>query len=253
MLVVDLNADVGEWDLKDAGDIGDAALMPFITSANVACGVHAGNAQVMAATVALAARNGVSVGAHPGLDDREHFGRREVQVATAAVTTLVTDQLDVLAQIARQQGIHLRHVKPHGALYNMAARDIAIATAIAEAVARFDGSLTLVGLSGSELIRAGHAAGLKTLAEAFADRGYRPDGSLVPRSAPGAVLENAGAVADRAVSMVRDRRVVAVDGTIVPVHVDTICVHGDTAEAGTLARGIRTALDAAGVIVRAPR
>ena len=181
MVVVDLNADVGEGDV---GETADAALMPFITSANIACGVHAGNAEVMAATVRLAARSGVAVGAHPGLDDREHFGRRELQISAEAVATLVTDQVEALAHVARQQGVRLRHVKPHGALYNMAARDIDIARAIAEAVARLDPSLTLVGLSGSELIRAGNAAALRTCSEAFADRGYRTDGFLVPRSAP---------------------------------------------------------------------
>ena len=248
MVVVDLNADVGEGDVEDAAD---AALMPFITSANIACGVHAGNAEVMAATVTLAARSGVAVGAHPGLDDREHFGRREFQISREAVAALVTDQVEALAHVARQQGIRLRHVKPHGALYNMAARDIGVARAIADAIARLDASLTLVGLSGSELIRAGDAAALKTCAEAFADRGYRADGSLVPRSAPGALLENADTVADRAVSMVREQRVVAVDGTIVPVRVDTICVHGDTAGAAVLARRIRAELEAAGVNVRA--
>ena len=248
MLVVDLNADVGEADVEDAAD---AALMPFITSANIACGVHAGNAEVMAATVTLAARSGVSVGAHPGLDDREHFGRRELKLSRSAVMRLVTDQVDALGRVARQQSVRLRHVKPHGALYNMAARDIGIATAIAEAVARFDASLILVGLSGSELIRAGDAAGLKTLSEAFADRGYRSDGALVPRSASGALLDDADAVAERAVSMVCEQQVVAVDGTIVPIKVDTICVHGDTAGAAALARRTRAALEAAGVHVRA--
>jgi 5-oxoprolinase (ATP-hydrolysing) subunit A len=248
MPVVDLNADVGEGEDPTAID---SALMRFITSANIACGVHAGDAEVMIATVALAARNHVALGAHPSLDDREHFGRRELPVTPDAVRTLVTDQVTRLADIARQHGARLRHVKPHGALYNMAARDPQIAAAVTEAVARVDGSLILVGLSGSQLIVAGDAAGLKTASEGFADRGYLSDGSLAPRSGTGGVLHNADTVAERAVAMVLHQRVVAIDGAIVPAKVDTICIHGDTPGAATLARRVREALEAAGVHVSA--
>ena len=248
MLVVDLNADVGEWDSVDEVD---ASMMPFITSASIACGVHGGNAEVMAATVALAIRRAVRIGAHPGFADRDHFGRRELPHDSETIRNLVIDQVRALADIARQQGSRVRYVKPHGALYNMAARDSQMASAVAEAVADVDASLTLVGLSGSELIRAGDAAGLKTASEAFADRGYQADGSLAPRDIAGAVLSDPDAVAKRAVAMVLQQRIVALDGTVVPVKADTICIHGDTAGAATLAQRVRAALEAAGVNVSA--
>jgi UPF0271 protein len=227
--------------------------MPYITSANVACGVHAGNVAVMAQTVALACDHGVAVGAHPGLNDRANFGRRELLVRTDEVRELITSQVGALAEIAARLGAQVRHVKPHGALYNMAARDISIATAIAGAVADIDRSLTLVGLGGSALIIAGRAAGLQTASEAFADRAYLANGFLDSRSAPGAVLHDADAVAARAVAMVREQRVVAVDGTTLPVSVDTICIHSDTPGAATLAQHVRAALERAGVRISARR
>ena len=250
MIVVDLNADVGEWDSTDAGDV---ALMPFITSANVACGVHAGNPEVMATTVAIAARHGVAVGAHPSLDDRVSFGRRELPVTDVEIRELLTVQVGKLVEIAAHQLVRLRHVKPHGALYNMAARDRRVADAIAGAVAEIDRSLVLVGLAGSELIAAGQNAGLMTASEAFADRGYLADGSLAPRSTPDAVLTDPKMVAARAVALVRDRQVIAIDGTRVPVAVETICIHSDTPGAAMLASGVRTALQDAGVEVSARR
>jgi 5-oxoprolinase (ATP-hydrolysing) subunit A len=248
--VVDLNADVGEWD---TGDSRDAGLMSWITSANVACGVHAGNAEVMESTVKLAARYGVAVGAHPSLNDRESFGRREQPVTDSEIAELITVQVATLARIAAQQFVRLRHVKPHGALYNMAARSRRIAAAIAAAVAAIDRSLVLVGLAGSELIAAGHDARLVTASEGFADRGYLADGSLAPRSMPGAVITAPDVVAARAVALVCDGRVVAMDGTSVPVAVDTICLHGDTPGAAALAQRVRAALHDAGVQVSAPR
>jgi UPF0271 protein len=250
MYVVDLNADVGEWELDGSSD---AALMPFISSVNVACGVHAGNDEVMAATVDLAARHGLTVGAHPSLNDREGFGRVERPVSSAAVESLITDQVSALAQIAARHSVRLRHVKPHGALYNMAARDRRVADAIAAAVARIDASLAVIGLAGSELIAAARHAGLAAASEGFADRGYRDDGSLVPRSAAGAVVTDPAVVASRAVMMVTERRVVAINGTSLPLQVETICVHGDTPGAPVLARGLRMALEAAGVRVSARR
>ena len=248
MLVVDLNADVGEWEEQEAGD---AALMPFITSANVACGVHAGNAEVMAATVTLAAQNGVVVGAHPSLNDRSNFGRRELQVSLDEVRALVRTQVRALAEVAVRLRVQIRHVKPHGALYNMAARDARVASAIAQAVAEVDRSLILVGLSGSELITAGKREGLSTASEAFADRAYLANGFLNSRSAIGAVLHDPDVVAARAVAMVRDQRVMAIDGTPVPVTVETICIHGDTPGAAVIAQRVRSALELAGVRVSA--
>lgn len=243
---VDLNADVGEG----AGD--DAALMRALSSANIACGYHAGNSAVMRNVVGFAVRHGVAVGAHPGFADRKGFGRRELQIAPAEVEGLVSRQIEALAEVATSRGVRIRHVKPHGALYNMAARDRALADAIARATASFDRSLVLFGLAGSRLIDAGRDAGLRTAAEVFADRGYRTDGSLVPRSEPGAVLEDPDLVVRRAVAMVREGCVVAVDGSIVPLDVDTICVHGDTPGAVGLALRLRDALIAEGVEIAPP-
>jgi len=248
MLVVDLNADVGEWEEQGSED---AALMPFITSANVACGVHAGSAEVMEITVALAARNGVAVGAHPSLDDRTNFGRRELRVSADEVRTLITTQVEALATVAARLGVQLRHVKAHGALYNMAARDAQVASAIAQAVADVDPTLIVVGLAGSALITAGRSKGLITASEAFADRAYLASGFLDSRSAPGAVLHDPETIAARAVAMVRDQRVIATDGTPVPVPVETICIHGDSPGAATIAKRVRSALEFAGVHVSA--
>lgn len=227
--------------------------MTVISSANVACGVHAGNEASMAATVELAAAHGVAVGAHPSLDDREHFGRRELSVSAADVFTLISTQVAALVRIAAGRNVQLRHVKPHGALYNMAARDRQLADAVASAVIAANPTLVLFGLAGSELLAAGARAGLRTASEVFADRAYRADGSLAPRSLDGAVLTDAEVVADRAVAMVRDQRVTALDGAIVRLSAETICVHGDTPGAAALARRVRGALEAAGIQVSARR
>ena len=250
MLVVDLNADLGE---REQQDTRDTALMPYITSANIACGAHAGNVEVMHATVAAAVKNDVRIGAHPGLADRATFGRREVAISPDEVRSLIADQVGLLASIAAQHGASVHHVKPHGALYNMAARDLGLATAVAHAVADIDDSLVLVGLAGSTLITAARTAGLRAAEEGFADRAYCSDGSLAPRGGAAAVLSDADTVATRAVAMVRHRRVLALDGTIVPISVDTICIHGDTPGAVTLAQHVRAALERAGVRVTALR
>jgi UPF0271 protein len=248
---VDLNCDMGEsfgaWTLGD-----DAAIMASITSASIACGLHAGDSTVMRRTVRLAQESGVSIGAHPGLPDLAGFGRREITVTPEEVRDLVLYQVGALAAFARAEGRQLRHVKPHGALYNMAARDRALADAIAEAVRSFDPALVLFGLAGSALIAAGESAGLRVASEVFADRAYEPDGSLAPRSRPGAVIHDPAAVAARAVAMVRDGVVHATDGSRVRVRADTICVHGDTPGAAGLARTVRRALEAAGILVLPP-
>jgi len=224
---IDLNADVGE----ECGQ--DAALMRCITSANVACGVHAGNVETMRETVLLAAEHGVAVGAHPSFPDREHFGRREMQLPSAEIVDLVVRQIEALAGIASNEGIRLHHVKPHGALYNVAVLDRRVADAIARGVASVDRSLVLVGLPRSELLAAAQAAGLRAAGEAFADRAYRGDGTLVPRTEPGAVIHDAEEVLGRIVSLAERP------------DVDTICVHGDTPGAAELAWKIRAALQAA--------
>ena len=245
---VDLNADIGEFSsIHDAER--DRRLLRTITSGNIACGFHAGDPNVMRHTIQQAARAGVAVGAHPSFRDVEGFGRREMRLEGEEITELVVHQVAELAAIARAEGVALRHVKPHGALYNMGARDKDIAEAIASAVASLDATLRLVGLPGSQLLSAGMRMGLPVAAEGFADRSYEADGSLTPRHIAGAVLTESAPVAERAVRMVRDGRVVARDGTTLSLKVDTICVHGDTPGAAELAEAVRAGLEAAGVTV----
>ena len=245
---IDLNSDLGEsfgpWPMGQ-----DAALMESITSANVACGFHAGDPGAMRHTIALAKDRGVAIGAHPGFPDLVGFGRREIKATPAEVHDFVLYQVAALAGMAHAQGVRLQHVKAHGALYNMACKDRALAEAIARAVAAFDRSLVLFGLPGSELLNAGAALGVRVAAEAFADRAYDPDGSLTPRSKPGSVIHDVGMVVERAVRMVTRKEVVAVDGSIVAVQADTICLHGDTAGAADLARAVRAGLEQGGVRV----
>ena len=248
---IDLNGDVGESLQGGTAATPDSRLVPHLTSANVACGFHAGNAAVMRDTVALALEHGVAVGAHPSFPDPEGFGRRELQFSPADVEDFVAYQVDILAAIAAAQGVRLQHVKPHGALFNMAARDAALADAIARATKAADPGLILFGLPGSQLIEAGKRAGLRTAAEGFADRAYLPDGTLVPRQQAGAVIVDADAVIPRVIRMARDHLVEAIDGSTVHLVVDTICVHGDTPGAAELAGRIRGALADAGVDVKA--
>jgi 5-oxoprolinase (ATP-hydrolysing) subunit A len=247
---VDLNSDLGEsfgpWQMGQ-----DEALMSSITSANVACGFHAGDPSVMRQTIALAKQHGVAVGAHPGFPDLIGFGRREIQASPREVEDYVLYQISALAGMAATQSVRLQHVKAHGALYNQACRDASLAEAIARAVAAFDSSLILLGLPGSALLRAGQQAGLRVAAEVFADRAYDADGSLTSRRKPGAVLHDAAQVVDRAVRMVRDRQVIAIDGSAVRLDVDTICLHGDTPGSAELARHIKQGLIEAGIRVGA--
>jgi UPF0271 protein len=205
----------------------------------------------MRATVALARQHGVAVGAHPGFPDLVGFGRRDLHVTPREAEDFVTYQIGALWAIAATQGVRLQHVKPHGALFNMAVRDAALADAIARATAAVDRTLILFGLPGSELIAAGRRAGLRTAAEVFADRAYEPDGTLVSRRKPGAVIHDGAAVVERVVRMAQERTVRAVDGSAVRLELETICVHGDTPGAADLAARIRAALAAAGVEVKA--
>ena len=247
---VDLNADIGEFSsIHEAGN--DQRLLRTITSGNIACGFHAGNQDVMRHTIRLAAQAGVAIGAHPSFGDVEGFGRREMRLEREEITDLVMRQVAELAAIAKAERVSLHHVKPHGALYNMGARDKHIAEAIASAVVSIDAGLRLVGLPGSQLLSAGIRMGLSVAAEGFADRSYEPDGSLTPRHIAGAVLTESAPVVERAVRMVCDGRVVARDGSTVPLNVDTICVHGDTPGAAELAEAVRAALEHAGVTVAA--
>jgi UPF0271 protein len=245
---IDINCDMGEsfgpWEMG-----ADAAVMPHITSANIACGAHAGDPGVMRRTVRLARAAAVAVGAHPGFADLQGFGRREMTMDPSEVEDSLIAQIGALAAIAKAEGGALQHVKAHGALYNMAARDRALADAIARAIKAFDPSLIMFGLPNSPMIDAARAAGLRAAAEGFADRAYQADGSLTPRSRPGAVIHDAEAVVARAVRMARDGIVLTPDGTEVALRVDTICVHGDTPGAPELTRRIRAALQAAGATV----
>ncbi len=233
---VDLNADLGE------GAGCDAQIMAYVTSANIACGGHAGDEASMRASVALARENGVRVGAHPGYADRANFGRVELGLSADEVYRLVFSQVSALKAICDEEGVPLVHVKPHGALYNRAARDEECAEAIARAVADVDPGLALVGLAGSSLTQAGARAGLAVLGEFFADRGYMPNGTLVPRTRPDALIHDADEALARTLTAVRDGVVTAVDGTPVPVRADTVCLHGDNPEALDFARRLSAAL-----------
>nr|WP_295866652.1 5-oxoprolinase subunit PxpA [uncultured Chitinophaga sp.] len=236
MHYIDLNCDMGE------GLDNDAAIMPFISSANIACGYHAGDTDTMKKTVSLAAAHNVAVGAHPGFADLENFGRSEQQLSDAALYDLVSTQVYALQIICRAQGVLLHHVKPHGALYNMAARTPAMATVIAKAVKDADSRLKLFGLSNSALISAAAAAGLKPVSEVFADRTYQDDGSLTPRSQPSAMIENETLAIRQVLQMVTRQEVTAVSGKTIPLKAETICIHGDGPHALEYARAIHAAL-----------
>lgn len=247
---VDLNCDMGES--FGAYRIGaDDAVFPFITSANVACGFHGGDPAVMHTTIAQARDRGVAVGAHPGLPDLIGFGRRTMDVTPAEAYDMVVYQVGALAAFACVAGVTLQHVKAHGALYNMAAARADLAAAIARAVHDVDDGLVLFGLPGSHLVSEGDAVGLRTASEAFADRNYMPDGSLVSRRRTDAYVHDVAAAVDRAVRMVRDDMVQAVDGKDIAIKADTICIHGDGPHAAELARALRAGFERAGVAVRA--
>jgi len=250
MATVDLNCDMGES--FGAYSIGaDAEVMPYITSANIACGFHGGDPSVMRETVRLAMEHGVAVGAHPGLPDLVGFGRRTMDVSAQDAYDMIVYQLGAMMATAAALGARVAHVKAHGALYNMAAAKAPLADAIARAVHDVDESLVLFGLAGSHIIAAGEKLGLRTASEVFADRNYMPDGSLVPRSRPDAMVESAEVAVRRAVEMVQRGRVTSVEGQELSLRADTICLHGDGAHAGDFARALRAGLEAAGVTVRA--
>jgi UPF0271 protein len=247
---VDLNCDMGES--FGAYTIGaDAAVMRYITSANIACGFHGGDPSVMRETVQLAAKHGVGIGTHPGLPDLAGFGRRAMAVSAQDAYDMVVYQLGALMAVATANGVRVAHLKPHGALYNMAAADAKLADAVARAVRDVDAKLVLFGLAGSHLIAAGEALGLHCASEVFADRNYMPDGSLVPRSRADAMVEDASVAVDRAIRMVKEGQIATVDGASVSVRADTICIHGDGAHAGEFARALRQGLEAAGIEIHA--
>lgn len=241
MRSIDFNCDLGEG----CGD--DAAILPHVSSANIACGGHAGSDATMRATLRLCRQHGVAAGAHPGYDDPEHFGRRVLPLSRTELHALMQAQMARLSSIAQQEDVRLTHVKPHGALYNLAADDREVADAIVDAVAAFDASLTVFGLSGSALTASAEAAGLRTAHEVFAERGYTAAGRLVPRGQAGAVIESLEQSIAQVHGLVVGGSVVANDGQRIALRADTLCLHGDRADAAAFARAVREALEADGI------
>lgn len=245
MVKIDLNADLGE------GGSADAQLMMLVSSVNIACGFHAGDAQTMLESVRNAIKNGVAIGAHPSFPDRGNFGRTAMDLPPETVYAQVLYQIGALEAMVRAENGIMRHVKPHGMLYNQAAKAPALADAIARAVRDSNPQLILVGLAGSELIRAGKRLGLTTRQEVFADRGYQPDGSLVPRTQAGALITDEGKALAQTLEMVCAGKVTAVDGTAAKVQADTVCLHGDGEHALQFARRLRAAFSEEGILVSA--
>lgn len=243
-MIIDLNADVGE------GVATDADLLSVITSANIACGAHAGDDALIRRTVRLAIAHGVGIGAHPSFPDREGFGRRVLAMSPVDVTRTAEAQINVLVAAARDAGARLQHVKPHGALYNLSASDPTYAAAIGEAVRRVDPGLIVVALAGSAMVQVLRTMGLRVAREAFIDRGYTASGTLIPRDQMGALVTDVDDAAARAVRLVQERVVRSIRGIDVRVEADTLCVHGDTPNAVGLAQAARQALEAAGVTVQ---
>lgn len=248
-LSIDLNCDMGEsfgpWVMGH-----DAEVLPLVTSANIACGFHAGDPGTMRKTVAAAIGNGVALGAHPGLPDLSGFGRRSMDITPQQAYDLVVVQVGALAATAASQGARLHHVKAHGALYNMAVRDPALARSLAQAVHDIDPSLVFYALASSDMARIAAEVGLTVAHEVFADRSYQPDGSLTPRSRPDAMIEDPQQSIRQVLRMVQEGRVTAVDGSDVEVRADTLCIHGDQPGAVVFAKAIRAAFQEAGIEVR---
>jgi UPF0271 protein len=247
---MDLNCDVGE--LPEAiADGSQEAILRQVTSANIACGGHAGDAQMMRATIEQALRCGTAIGAHPGYEDRANFGRIALKLSSEEVAASVYGQILALVEIAERCGARIGHVKPHGALYNQAARAREIARAIAEGVARWRRDVALVGLAGSAMLEEFRAAGFAVAAEGFADRKYEADGSLRARKFRDALLHDPAEAAAQALRITREGSVVAANGAVIPLKVETICIHGDTPGAPQVAAAVRLALEEAGITVRA--
>ena len=247
---IDLNCDLGES--FGAYTIGmDSAVIPYITSANVACGYHAGDPLVMQKTVAACKASGVHIGAHPGYPDLMGFGRRNITATPAEIKAYVQYQVGALSAFCAAADVPLCHVKPHGAMYNMAAKDEALARAICEGILEVNPALTLLALSGSAMVRAARELGLGVKSEVFADRGYQADGTLVPRGRPGAMITDEDEAIARVIRMAKEGVVRSVDGMDVPLVADSVCVHGDGEKALAFVRRIRAALTDAGIEVRA--
>lgn len=246
MYKIDLNSDLGES--FGAYKIGmDSAIIPLVSSANVACGFHAGDPAVMAKTVQLCSSSKSAIGAHPGYPDLVGFGRRNMAVSPADVKAMVTYQIGALDAFCKAAGIKLQHVKPHGAMYNMAAKDEALAKAICEAIYEYDKGLILMGLANSEMITQAKAMGLKAAAEVFADRAYEEDGTLVARTKPGSMIEDEDQAVARVVRMIKEGKVTAITGKDIDITADSVCVHGDSEKALAFVEKLRAAFAAEGI------
>ena len=244
--IIDINSDLGES--FGAYSIGaDMQVLSRITSANVACGWHAGDPLVMQRTVKAAGEQNVAIGAHPGFPDLMGFGRRNMQISPEEAAAYVTYQVGALAAFVRAEGMKLQHVKLHGALYNMAAKDVKLAAAVCKAVARMDENLIMLGPSGSCLITEARKCGLRAASEVFADRAYQEDGSLVPRSMPGAVIHDAKEALERVIRVIEKGTVITMSGMEIPLEVQSVCVHGDNPQALTFVESIQSELEARGI------
>lgn len=249
MYTVDLNSDLGEsFGRYTIGN--DDKIIPLISSANVACGYHASDPVVMGKTIAMAKEAGIRVGAHPGFPDLMGFGRRNMNVTPAEAKAYVLYQLGALDAFCRVNGVKMQHVKPHGALYNMAAKDYTLSTAICEAIKEFDSNLIVLALSGGQLAKAAQDMGLRTAMEVFADRGYEEDGTLVDRHKEGAMITDENEAIARVIRMVKEKKVTAVTGKDIPIQADSICVHGDGEKALAFVKKIREALTAEGIEIK---
>jgi 5-oxoprolinase (ATP-hydrolysing) subunit A len=243
MLSIDLNCDMGE------GFNNDESVMPFISSVNIACGYHAGNEETMMRTVELAIKNNIAIGAHPSYHDKENFGRTNIHLSPEMIYDIVSKQISLLNNIVKKSGTKLHHVKPHGALYNMAAKDIVIAAAICKAIKDFDEHLILYGLSGSELINAANEIGLKNCSEVFADRTYQNDGSLTPRNEKNALIDDINKSTEQVLQMVKYGSVISVSGKKISLIAETICIHGDGKHAVQFAKNIHSILTRNGIAI----
>ena len=246
---MDLNCDLGE-SFGNYKIGGDDKIIPFISSANVACGFHAGDPVVIKKTIETAKKNNIGIGAHPGFLDLMGFGRREMKISIDEAKAYVLYQLGALGAFCKSEGVKLQHVKPHGALYNMAAKDYNLSKAICEAIADFDSSLIILGLSGSETLRAAKDLGLKYASEVFADRAYEEDGSLVARSKEGAMIHDENEAIERVVKMIKKQKITSITGKEIPIKADSICVHGDGEKALLFVRRIREKLENEGIIIQ---
>lgn len=246
MTMLDLNADLGE------GMPGDEALLEIVSSASIACGAHAGDVETMRRTLRAAKAHGVAVGAHPGFADRENFGRRRLMLPPDELDEQVRSQVRLLVEIAEEEGVDVRYLKLHGALANMAAEEPAVAALCFASVTGLVSDLAILAIDNSAQSEVAETLGFPVVLEAYADRAYQPDGLLVPRAQPGAVLHDAGLIAERALRLATSGEMVAIDGSVISTRATSLCIHGDTAEAVEIARAVRRTLEAEGIAVRAP-